>query len=162
MNETRKLAAILASASAGYSRLMGADEAGAANLLRERRRRRGIPSLDAGKSVGVPVFAADAMVEEEETVGIVFVLHRAKACVVLPPEGVLPVRLEEVGLPHIGPVARQELAEFVHRLLHRFGLAPGRRFVRLMARDARIGGLSEGGADRQSESVRNRWIHRRI
>jgi hypothetical protein len=38
MNETRKLAAILASDFAGYSRLMGEDEAGAAKLLRERRR----------------------------------------------------------------------------------------------------------------------------
>jgi adenylate cyclase len=38
MNETRKLAAILASDVAGYSRLMGEDEAGTVKLVRERRR----------------------------------------------------------------------------------------------------------------------------
>ena len=38
MNETRKLAAILAYDVAGYSRLMGEDEAGTVKLVRERRR----------------------------------------------------------------------------------------------------------------------------
>ncbi len=37
MSETRKLAAILAADVAGYSRLMGADEAGTAKAVRERR-----------------------------------------------------------------------------------------------------------------------------
>src|SRR5271170_7977305 len=108
-------------------------------------------SIQPREAVRAPALAAHPVMEEEETFGIVFVLDRAKACVVLAPEGVLPVRLEEVGLPHIGPDARQELAEFVHRLLHRFGLATRRSFVRLMARDAGIGGLSEGGGDRQRE-----------
>jgi hypothetical protein len=37
MNAPRKLAAILATDVAGYSRLMGADEAGTARALREHR-----------------------------------------------------------------------------------------------------------------------------
>ena len=37
MSEVRKLAAILAADVAGYSRLMGEDEAGTAKLVRERR-----------------------------------------------------------------------------------------------------------------------------
>ena len=37
MSEARKLAAILAADVAGYSRLMGEDEAGTAKLVRERR-----------------------------------------------------------------------------------------------------------------------------
>jgi class 3 adenylate cyclase len=37
MSETRKLAAILASDVAGYSRLMGEDEAGTARAVRQRR-----------------------------------------------------------------------------------------------------------------------------
>jgi class 3 adenylate cyclase len=37
MSETRRLAAILAADVAGYSRLMGEDEAGTARAVRERR-----------------------------------------------------------------------------------------------------------------------------
>jgi hypothetical protein len=37
MNQTRKLAAILASDVADYSRLIGEDEAGTVKLVRERR-----------------------------------------------------------------------------------------------------------------------------
>src|SRR5271163_2495661 len=72
-------------------------------------------SIQPREAVRAPALAAHPVVEEEETVAIVFVLHRAKACVVLPPEGVLPVRLEEVGLPHIRRDARQEFTNFIHR-----------------------------------------------
>ena len=37
MSQSRRLAAILAADVAGYSRLMGADEAGTARMLREHR-----------------------------------------------------------------------------------------------------------------------------
>ena len=37
MSQTRRLAAMLAADVAGYSRLMGADEAGAARALRDHR-----------------------------------------------------------------------------------------------------------------------------
>ena len=39
------------------------------------------------------------MVEEEEAVGVVFLLDALKARIVVAPEGVLPVRLEVVRLP---------------------------------------------------------------
>jgi hypothetical protein len=66
--------------------------------------------VHARKSIRAPILAADAVVEEEEAAGIVFVLDGAKPSVVLAPEGVLPIWLEEVGLPHIRADARQELA----------------------------------------------------
>ena len=112
--------------------------------------------------VRAPVFAADAVMEEEEAIRIVFVLDRAKPRVVLAPEGVLPVRLEEIGFPDVGADAGQELADFVHRFVHGLSLALRDRRVRLMAGYAGIGGLSERAADRQREGVDDRWVHRRI
>src|SRR6516225_4673515 len=104
-------------------------------------------SLHAGEPVGAPALAADAVVEEEEALGIVFVLDRAKACVVLAPESLLPIRLEEVGLPHIGADARQEFADFIHRCVYGRRLSLRVRHVRFMPWNARIGGLSIGTAD---------------
>src|SRR6516164_6073455 len=57
------------------------------------------PSFDPGESVGAPVLAAHPVVEEEEAVGVVFLLDALKARIVVAPEGVLPVRLEVVRLP---------------------------------------------------------------
>jgi class 3 adenylate cyclase len=48
MSETRKLAAILAADIVGYSRLMGADEAGTARAVRDHR------EAAATKSVSTP------------------------------------------------------------------------------------------------------------
>jgi hypothetical protein len=41
---------------------------------------------------------------------------------------------------YIGADPRQELADLVHRLVDRRGIAPRRFFIRLMSRNARIGG----------------------
>src|SRR5271155_3602312 len=103
------------------------------------------PSVQTGESIRAPAFAADAVVDEEETLGIVFVLDRAQPRVIFTPEGVLPVRLEEVGFPDIGADAGQELAYFVHGLVHGIELTPRRRRVGLMSGNAGIGGLSKGG-----------------
>jgi hypothetical protein len=51
------------------------------------------------ESVCTPVLAADAVMEKEQTLGIVFLLDRAQPRVIAAPERVLPVRLEVVGLP---------------------------------------------------------------
>src|SRR5262249_53912839 len=119
-------------------------------------------SVHPRKPIRTPVLAADAMMEKEEAVGIVFVLDRAKPRIVSAPEGVLPIRLEEVGFPDVGANAGQELADFAHGRVDGLSLAAGGRRVRLVAGNARIGGLSQGAGDRQRESVRDRWIHRRI
>jgi hypothetical protein len=58
------------------------------------------------------------MVDEEEAVGIVFALNCAKPRVIFDPEGVLPIRLEEVGLPHIRADASRR------RRLIRFAITP--------------------------------------
>src|SRR5277367_5836513 len=119
-------------------------------------------SVHPRKSVRAPVFAADAVMEEEEAFGIVFVLDRPQPRVILAPERILPVWLEKVGLPHIRADAGQELADFVHRQVHRVELASCGLRIRLMAGNAGIGGLSQCVADHEREGVDDRRVHRRV
>src|SRR3990167_10771559 len=64
-----------------------------------RRGRRIDVALNAPcEATGAPVFAAHAMVHEEESVGVVLVLHSAQPQIVGAPEGALPACLEIVGL----------------------------------------------------------------
>src|SRR5262249_4924614 len=69
-------------------------------------------SLNPAESVGAPVLAAHAVMEEEEAVWVVFLLNALKALVVVAPEGVLPFRLEVVRLPNVGGGARHGVAQF--------------------------------------------------
>src|SRR5208283_2293409 len=108
-------------------------------------------SVHPREPVRAPVFAADAVMEEEEALGIVFVLYRAKPRVIFAPEGVLPIRLEKVGFPDIRSGAGQELADFVHRLLGGSSLALSGRRIRLMSGNAGIGGRPDGAADHERE-----------
>src|SRR5580700_8553042 len=119
-------------------------------------------SVQTRESIGAPVLTADAVMEEEETVGIVFTFDREKPVVVFAPEGLLPMRLEEVSLPHIRANAGQELADRVHRLVHGLGLGPRGCRVWLMARNVWIGGRSAGAADRERERIDDRRVHRCI
>src|SRR3984957_5782624 len=119
-------------------------------------------SVQTRESIGAPVLTADAVMEEEEAVGIIFTLDREKPGVVFAPEGLLPMRLEEVSLPHIRANAGQELADRVHRLVHGLGLGPRGCRVWLMAGNAGIGGLSAGAADREREGVDDGRVHCRI
>src|SRR5580692_10848968 len=107
-------------------------------MYRRCRRQRSEASVQSRESIGAPVLTADAMVEEEEPVGIVFSLDREKPGVVFAPESLLPMRLEVICFPHIGANARQELADRVHRLVHGLGLGPRGCRVWLMVGNAGI------------------------
>jgi hypothetical protein len=74
--------------------------------------------------------------------GIVFVPDRAQPPVIFDPERVLPIRLEEVGLPDIGTDTGQEFADFFRRLIGGLSLALSGR-IRFMSGNAGIGGPSE-------------------
>src|ERR1700683_1868959 len=74
--------------------------------------------------------------DEEEAVGVIFILDREQPGVVFAPERLLPMRLEVICLPHVGANARQELTDCVHRFVHGLGLGPRGRRVRLMSRAA--------------------------
>src|SRR5260370_503979 len=119
-------------------------------------------SVQPRKPIRAPVFAADAVVDEEEAGGIVFVLDRAEPRIIFAPKGVLPIRLEEVGFPDIGADAGQKLADFVHSPVGGLSLALRDRRVRLMSGNAGIGGLLEGAADYEREGVDHRGGPRRL
>ena len=63
------------------------------------------PPSTPRKAVGGPFFAADAVMDEEEAVGIVLRLDLAQAWIVRSPERVPPCRVEIVTLRNIGPCA---------------------------------------------------------
>src|SRR5205809_651031 len=65
----------------------------------------------ARESVGAPVFAADAVVHEEEAIRIVFVLDRAQLRVIPAPERLLPARIEVVALRDIRSRSRRNFAQ---------------------------------------------------
>jgi hypothetical protein len=58
-------------------------------------------SLESRKSVGGPSLAADAIVHEEQPVGIVFRFHRLKPRMVLAPIGALPPRIEIIAFGYV-------------------------------------------------------------
>ena len=60
------------------------------------------PRRRPSESVSAPGFAADAVVDDEEPVGVVAALDFDEARVVRAPEGLLPVLLEIVALVDIG------------------------------------------------------------
>src|ERR1700722_20466712 len=101
-------------------------------------------SVQTRESVRAPILATNAVMKEEEAVGIVFTLDREKPRVAFAPERLLPMRLEIVGFPYIGADPGKELADCIHRFVHGLGLGPRSGRVRLMAGNAGIGGRAAG------------------
>src|SRR5579872_151960 len=79
--------------------------------------------LDGRESVRTPVLTAHAMMNEEESRGVVFHLDCVQARVVVAPEGVLPVLFEEIALRHVrASPARHQAAECRDRAANRSGI----------------------------------------
>ena len=75
------------------------------------------PALyQALKAIGAPVLTADAVVDEEETAGVILMFHRSQSRVVRTPERSLPRALEEVAR-HIRTRVSHHLQQFIHRRL---------------------------------------------
>jgi hypothetical protein len=119
-------------------------------------------SRKAREAIGAPVFAADAVMDEEQTGGIVLGFHSAQPRIIRPPEGDLPVAFEKIALRDVGARIRYQFAQF------RAGLADGDSMV---ARVWRIGGMAEQvrigariatGDDREREGGQGRRVHRRV
>ena len=68
---------------------------------------------EPGEAVGAPFLAADAVVDEEQTVGVVCPLHLAQASIIGAPEGGMPVALEEIALRYVGSCVRHNFAQLV-------------------------------------------------
>jgi hypothetical protein len=68
-------------------------------------------------------------VDEEEAIGLVFLLDFGEAGVVGAPVGMLKVRLEEVAFGDVDSAAGGDGAEFVHAAMHRVRSFPALRNV---------------------------------
>ena len=115
-----------------------------------------------GEPIRAPVLAANAVMQEEKSVRIVFVLDRAKPGVIFAPERLLPIRLEKVGLPDVGTRRAASICGFRSspRLPPpRLG-APYPHRVRVRARPDRP--AAPCAADGQRESSEDRGIRCRV
>ena len=65
----------------------------------------------ARKAVAAPIFTADTMVDEKQTIGIVFPLDGAQLRVICSPIRFLPGSIEVVALRNIGTGVRSNLAQ---------------------------------------------------
>ena len=72
-----------------------------------------------GEAVHAPVFAADAVVDGEDAVGVVALLDAQKTRVVRAPEGLLPIGLEVIAF-----VSKTSLCFAVGREVHGGGMPP--------------------------------------
>src|SRR5262245_26405698 len=78
-------------------------------------KRMSTPLAQPGESIPTPILAADAVVDKEQALGIVVVLHLPQPLVVGAPEGASPIGLEVVGFRDVGPGLGDELAQLPHR-----------------------------------------------
>src|SRR5471032_1746676 len=115
-----------------------------------------------GEAVGAPVVAADPVMDEEQPLGIVFLLHHAQTAVVAAPIGRLPVLLEVARFGDIGAVVGRELRHLGQRRADGGGLALGPGEIGLVTRDAGKGRRTRGGDDHEREGIEHRGIGRGV
>ena len=70
-------------------------------------------SRQPGEAIGAPFFAADAVVDDEKTRGVVFLLDREQLRIVGGPVGALPFALEEAAFRDITALVRRHFSQFV-------------------------------------------------
>src|SRR5215207_2649783 len=81
------------------------------------------------KAIQAPVLTAYAVVDEEETAGVILMFHRSQSRVVRTPERSLPRALEEVALRHIRTRVSHHFQQFIHRPVDGVGIPAGRRQI---------------------------------
>src|SRR5580704_8180815 len=113
-----------------------------------------------GKTVGAPGLAADAMMHEEQPVGVVFLFDLTQPRVVRAPIGILTGRVEKIAFGEIGAARRGEFAEFVDGLGDLGGLLPRGRQIWLVPGKAGIGRRPFAADARQHERVEYLRVHR--
>ena len=106
--------------------------------------------------------AADAMMDDEETFGIVFPLHSGKPRVVRAPMCALPVFLEKVQLGIIRSRVRCDAQKFIHGSIDVGGIATRDREVGLMATQVWQRCRAMGTSNGKGKSIDHLWVHRCI
>src|ERR671911_30610 len=84
------------------------------------------------KAIRAPVLTAYAVVDEEETAGVILMFHRSQSRVVRTPERSPPRALEEVALRHIRTRVSHHLQQFIHRSVDGGGIPAGCRQIGFM------------------------------
>src|SRR6266536_6606984 len=94
----------------------------------------------AREPISTPLFAANALVDEEEAGGIVLLFHSRQPRIIRSPERLRPGTLEEIALRDIGSRLGRHFKQLIHRAVHSAGMPAG---------DGQIGSIA-----------RNSWKHR--
>src|SRR5262249_2350117 len=108
-------------------------QSGSSSLLR-------LAGAEPGKAVGAPFLAANALMDEEEAVGIVFLLHGGQPRIVRPPKRSPPLGLEEIAFRDVRARFVDHFEKRVHRFRYGAGGAVGRLRIGFVTSDAGIRG----------------------
>src|SRR5918993_3596049 len=114
------------------------------------------------KAIGAPVLTAYAVVDEEETAGVILVFHRSQSRVVRTPERSPPRALEEVALRQIRTRVSHHLQQFIHRTVDGVGIPAGCRQIGIMPYHLGERRRAAAGNDCQGERVQYYGIHRGV
>src|SRR5215208_1500051 len=114
------------------------------------------------KAICAPVLTADAVVDEEETTGVILTFHRSQSRVVRAPERLLPRALEEVALRHIRTRVSHHLLQFIHRPVDGVGIPASCRQIGFMPYHLGERRRAAAGNDCQGERVQYYGIHRGV
>ena len=108
-------------------------------------------SKPPGEAVGRPLFRADAVVHEEEPLGIVFLFDLRQTPVVIAPVRTLKIRVEEVAFGDVSAVVTDNHPEFGHCAADILGRFATPFHVGFVVRDAGIRGPLVSPNHRQGE-----------
>src|SRR5690242_5472015 len=100
-----------------------------------------------GKAVAAPLFRADSVVHDEESIGIVLSLHVEQTRVVVAPIRVLPPLLEVIALAHVRPLIGDDRAQLIHALVDALRGLAALVHLGLMSRDSGISRALSVGDD---------------
>src|SRR5581483_11100284 len=103
------------------------------SIVRSRSRRASPPRLQPRESVGAPFFGTDAVVHDEQSVGIVFFLDPGEPGIVASPVGLLEALFEVIAFAQVSASVGRNRAKLVHACLDAGGGLCGLREVGFIA-----------------------------
>src|ERR1700677_4988983 len=112
-------------------------------------------SRQTDEPVRAPFLAADTVVNEEQSVRIVFFLHRPQSRIIGPEESLLPVDIEIVGFRNIGSAVWCDFPQCVARLPGSSGVLARHGEARILPSDKiLIGGGITSRDDRKRKRIK--------
>src|SRR5579871_1514597 len=138
-----------------------------AGVLSENRSRGGrcgapLAGPQPDKTVVAPAFAADAMADEEQFVGVVAPFHREQQRVMRAPVRCLPILLEVVALGDVGAAIGRQRFQDTHGAVDLRGLVARVGELGLVPGEAGVSRRTFAGDNRKHERVEHRGIGRGV